>query len=79
MCLTVDKEAIAQYDAKLKEERKRAEDQVRLVKLVKPFQRLSGHFLFQPGHLRHHQQELAAFLFFYFKAMKMKIIAQKHS
>jgi hypothetical protein len=39
MCLTVDKEAIAQYDAKLKEERKRAEDQVRLVKLVKPFQR----------------------------------------
>ena len=28
MCLTVDKEAVAQYDAKLKEERKRAEDQV---------------------------------------------------
>ena len=28
LCLTVDKEAIAQYDAKLKEERKRAEDQV---------------------------------------------------
>jgi hypothetical protein len=29
MCLTIDKEAVAQYDAKLKEERKRAEDQVR--------------------------------------------------
>ena len=28
-CLTVDKEAIATYDTKLKEERKRADDQVR--------------------------------------------------
>ena len=27
-CLTVDKEAIAGYDTKLKEERKRADDQV---------------------------------------------------
>ena len=29
-CLTVDKEAVAGYDAKLKEERKRADDQVTL-------------------------------------------------
>ena len=28
-CLTVDKEAIETYDSKLKEERKRADDQVR--------------------------------------------------
>ncbi len=27
LCLTVDKEAVANYDAKLKEERKRADDQ----------------------------------------------------
>ena len=27
-CLTIDKEAIASYDTKLKEERKRADDQV---------------------------------------------------
>ena len=27
-CLTIDKEAIAAYDTKLKEERKRADDQV---------------------------------------------------
>ena len=30
-CLTVDKEAIAAYDTKLKEERKRADDQVCLL------------------------------------------------
>ena len=29
-CLTIDKEAIAAYDLKLKEERKRADDQVRI-------------------------------------------------
>ena len=42
-CLTVDKEAVAAYDAKLKEERKRADDQGRTGLKVSSYREMGGH------------------------------------